>query len=76
MTDRNRYHALRDRHQALEAQLVAEMARSLPRVHVVRRLTREKLLLKDEMNAWERLMGALRVEPEHGSGVDHTRSPA
>ena len=59
----NKYDALIEKHRAIEAQLSAEMRRPLPNTLVVQRLKRKKLLIKDEIESWERLMGAVHGRP-------------
>ena len=49
------YHAL------VERQIAAETNRPLLSTLVLQRLKRQKLLVKDEIDSWERLMGALRA---------------
>ena len=45
----NRYHALNQEHQRIEASLAAEMKRPLPDAFVVQRLKKRKLLVKDKI---------------------------
>ena len=59
----NRYQALIEKHRRIEAKLTAEMKRPLPDSLVLQRLKRKKLLLRDEIDSWERLMSAVRVNP-------------
>ena len=61
MNGNNRYASLVDRHRAIEAKLAAEMKRPLPNGFVLQRLKRKKLLVKDEIESWERLLGAIRA---------------
>ena len=68
----NRYDALIERHRRMEAKLAAELKRPLPDSFAVQRLKREKLLVKDEIESWERLMSAVRVQPVLRSGALHT----
>ena len=68
----NRYDALIERHRRIEAKLAAELKRPLPDSLALQRLKREKLLVKDEIESWERLMSAVRVQPVLQSGVLHT----
>ena len=39
------------------------MKRPLPNSFVLQRLKRQKLLVKDEIDSWERLLCAVRVKP-------------
>ena len=59
----NKYDALLEKHRSIEAELKAEMTRPLPNTLVVQRLKRKKLLIKDEIESWERLMGAVHGRP-------------
>ena len=59
----NKYDALLDKHRAIESQLLAEMKQPLPNTMAVQRLKRKKLLIKDEIESWERLMGAVHGRP-------------
>ena len=59
----NRYDALIEKLGRIEAQLAAEMKRSLPDGFALQRLKRQKLLLKDEIESWERLMDRRRRRP-------------
>ena len=64
MINHNRYTTLLERHRRIDAKLDREMQRPLPDYFVVQGLKREKLRLKDEMKAWEHLMGpAVRTAP-------------
>ncbi len=68
----NRYNALIERHRRIEAKLAAELKRPLPNSFAVQRLKREKLLVKDEIESWERLLSAVRVQPVLQSGALHS----
>jgi len=57
MSNHNRYSTLVDRHRRIDAKLDREMKRPLPDYFIVQGLKREKLRLKDEMKAWEHLLG-------------------
>ena len=59
----NRYDALIEKHRRIEVSLAAEMKRPLPNSFVLQRLKRQKLLVKDEIDSWERLLCAVRVKP-------------
>lgn len=59
----SKYDTLLEKHRVIEAELSAEMTRPLPNSLVVQRLKRKKLLLKDEIESWERLMGAVHGRP-------------
>ncbi len=58
-----RYDALIEKHRTIEARLADEMKRPLPDSLVLQRLKRQKLLVKDDIQSWERLMAAVRVKP-------------
>ena len=60
-----RYDALIEKHRSIEAKLADEMKRPLPDALVLQRLKRQKLLVKDDIHSWERLMAAVRVTPRH-----------
>ena len=51
----NRYDALIAKNTEIELTLVEEMKRPLPDPFVLLRLKRRKLLVRDEIQAWERL---------------------
>ena len=68
----NRYDALIEKHRRIEARLTAELKRPLPDMFSVQRLKREKLLVKDEIESWERLMSAIRVQPVLRSPALHS----
>jgi hypothetical protein len=59
----SRYDALLEKHRRIEIELATEMKRPLPNAFVVQRLKRRKLLVKDEIDSWERLIGAARLRP-------------
>ncbi len=63
MSTNTRYSVLKERHGAIESRITAEQNRPLPDALVLQQLKREKLAIKDEMDAWERLMGAILVNP-------------
>ena len=71
MDAENRYDALIERHCRLETRIAAELNRPLPDALLLQRLKREKLLLKDEIESWERLMSAIRVRPVFRTGAPH-----
>lgn len=52
-----RYYSLLGRHRGIEQRLDAEMKRPLPDSLAVQELKREKLRLRDEMEALEYLLG-------------------
>ncbi len=59
----DKYGALIERHRGLEAEIAAEMKRPMPDSMLLQRLKRQKLLLKDEIESWERLFSAVRAKP-------------
>lgn len=63
MHSEKRYDALIERHRRIDAKLAEEMKRPLPNALVLQRLKRRKLILKDEIEAWERLPDVARVRP-------------
>ena len=68
----NQYAVLIEKHRSVQARLTAELKRPLPDSLTVQRLKREKLLLKDEINSWEGLMRAARLQPVQQSGLLHS----
>ncbi len=58
-----RYDALIEKHRSIEAKLADEMKRPLPDSFVLQRLKRQKLLVKDDLESWARLMAAIRANP-------------
>ena len=67
----NRYDSLIEKHRRIEAKLTAEMKRPLPDSFVLQRLKRQKLLVRDEIGSWERLMQAVRAKPIMQEGTLH-----
>ncbi len=59
MPKRYRYDALLQQHSNIEQSLAAELKRPLPNNLTIQRLKRRKLLVKDEIQAWERLLDAM-----------------
>lgn len=68
MSTSTRYNVLKQRHGAIEDQITAERERPMPDALVLQQLKRQKLAIKDEMDAWERLMGAILVRPPAQAG--------
>lgn len=58
----NRYRALARTHRSLEEKLDAETGRPAPDEHLIRRIKKRKLLVKDEMAGIERLLDAIGAE--------------
>ena len=58
-----RYDALFEKLRGIEARLAAELTRPLPDMFAVQRLKRQRLLVEDEIEFWERLMRSIRVQP-------------
>ncbi len=67
----NHYDALIEKHRRIEASLTAEMQRPLPDSLALQRLKRRKLILKDEIESWERLLNAVRIKPMRQAGRLH-----
>lgn len=65
----NRYQALIDRHRAIELALLEEMKRPLPDALVLQRLKRNKLTIRDEIQAWEWLLSGRPVRRVSTAGV-------
>ena len=61
-----------ERHRRIEAKLAAELKRPLPDSFAVQRLKRQKLLVRDEIASWERLLSAVRFQPVLRSGALHS----
>ena len=74
MTFTNRYRALEASHRSVEEKIEDEMKRPNPDSLTLQRLKRRKLLLKDEIEAWERLMGAVGLPPEADLNSDFASS--
>lgn len=64
-----RYEALIDKHARIEADLTSELKRPLPDSLVMQRLKRQKLLIRDEIEDWERLMAAIQVTPPRAAAA-------
>lgn len=62
------YAALLRKHGVIEAEISQEMKRPLPNTLNIQRLKRQKLLLKDQLESWKRLMQAVRAPLEGYSG--------
>jgi len=58
-----RYETLVKRHRNIEQKLTTELKRPMPDSSMLQRLKRQKLLIRDEIQSWELLMRAVRVEP-------------
>ncbi len=54
-----RYQSLRAKHRKIEDRLAAEMQRPLPDSLLLQRLKRRRLVVKEEIESWERLIGAI-----------------
>ena len=67
----NRYDSPIKQHQRIELGLAEELKRPLPDALVLQRLKRRKLLVRDEIESWERLMGAVHGRPVPQSGKHH-----
>ena len=65
------YEALIEKHRKIEMELADEMKRPLPNAFAVQRLKRKRLLVKDEIDSWERLIGAVRLGPVLGASAPH-----
>ena len=68
----NRYKALVYSHRSIDEKIETEMKRPNPDSLALQRLKRRKLLLKDEIEAWERLMGAVGVSADTNLDVTAT----
>ena len=62
MRNHNHHDALLQKHRKLEAMIAAELNRPLPDSLEVQRLKRQKLLVKDEIEAWERVLHVVRAD--------------
>lgn len=72
MNAENRYQALPEKHRKIEVKLMAEMKRPMPDSLALQRLKRKKLLLRDEIESWERLMRAVRFKPDLRAATLHS----
>ncbi|MEM7171997.1 MAG: DUF465 domain-containing protein [Pseudomonadota bacterium] len=63
MAFKHHYHALVSKHRGIEAAIASELKRPLPDGFVLQRLKRRKLLLKDQIEDWERMMRAMGIIP-------------
>ena len=68
----DKYDALIEKHRKIKLEIAAEMKRPLPDSMVLQRLKRQKLLLKDEIESWERLISAVRMKPVMQSSELHS----
>ncbi len=62
------YAALMNKHNAIDEQISREMKRPLPNTLNIQRLKRQKLLLKDQIESWKRLILAVRAPVGESSG--------
>ena len=76
MDNETRYHALVVQHHRIDLRIAAEMKRPLPGALQLQRLKRQKLLLKDEIESWERLIGALAARPTSPAGASRAQPVA
>lgn len=76
MRNHNHHDALLTKHRMLEAKIAAELGRPLPDSIELQRLKRQKLLVKDEIESWERVLHVVQAEaprrtlPEDRSGEE------
>lgn len=64
--------ALLRKHRSIDMEISREMKRPLPNTLTIQRLKRHKLLLRDQIESWRRLMLAVRaplVEGADGVGA-------
>lgn len=71
MAMENHYDALVEKHRRIESKLSAEMRRPAPDPFTLQRLKRQKLMVRDEIESWERLLSAVRVRPVFQTGSLH-----
>ena len=62
MRNHKHHDALLAKHRRLEEMLAEELARPLPDRFVLMRLKRQKLLVKDEIESWERVMHIVHAD--------------
>lgn len=62
------YAALLQKHRSVDMEISREMKRPLPNAFMIQRLKRQKLLLRDQIESWKRLMLAVRAPL--GEGAD------
>jgi len=60
MRNHTHYDALLTKHRKLEARIAEELARPLPDSLELQRLKRQKLLVNDEIESWERVLHVVR----------------
>jgi len=76
MRNHNHHDALLTKHRKLEAKIAAELSRPLPDSLVLQRLKRQKLLVKDEIESWEKILHIVRADtprrtlPRDGTAVE------
>lgn len=61
------YAALLRKHHSIGVEISREMKRPLPNTLIVQRLKRQKLLLRDQIESWKRLMLAVRAPLSEGA---------
>ncbi len=61
MPNERHYDALVKKHHAIELSISREMKRPLPNTLIIQRLKRQKLLVRDQIESWKRLMHAVRA---------------
>ena len=62
MRNHNHHDALLEKHRKLEAKIAAELGRPLPDSLELQRLKRQKLLVRDEIESWERVLQVVRAD--------------
>ena len=72
----SRYQALIASHRSVEEKIESEMKRPMPDSLILQRLKRRKLLLKDEIESWERLMGAVGASEDGRVSASYSLAPA
>ena len=62
MRNHNHHDALLTKHRMLEARIAAELSRPLPDSLELQRLKRQKLMVKDEIESWERVLHVIHAD--------------
>ena len=70
MRNQNHLDALTTKHRKLEEKIARELARPMPDSISLQRLKRQRLLVKDEIESWERVLQVVQADAPR-----HTLSP-
>lgn len=67
MPNEHSYSTLLQKHHSIDVEISREMKRPLPNTLIIQRLKRQKLLLRDQIESWKRLMLVVRAPLSEGA---------